>query len=137
MALAEATESSDTLHHQTSGITEFLVPFFFVSIGMELKLDVFRNPQTLTLAMLVTLAALLSKVIGCDAGAWRLGLRQSAQVGVGMMPRGEVGIVVAQIGLSLGVITDSLFGVVLVMAVITTLIAPPLLRLLLVRGAGR
>ncbi|MGC5075328.1 cation:proton antiporter, partial [Escherichia coli] len=50
------------------------------------------------------------------------------QVGMGMVPRGEVGIVVAQIGLALGVVSDRLFGVVLFMAVATTLIAPPFLR---------
>ncbi len=130
MALAEATESNHTLHDQTSGITELFVPFFLTSIGMQLKLDVFSDPKTLTLAILVTIAALLTKIVGCGAGAWHLGWRQAAQVGVGMMPRGEVGIVVAQIGLSLGVIGDSLFGVVLFMAVVTTLIAPPLLKIL-------
>jgi Kef-type K+ transport system membrane component KefB len=130
MALAEATESNHTLHHQTSGITELFVPFFLTSIGMQLKLDVFSDPKTLTLALLVTATALLTKVVGCGAGAWGLGWRQAAQVGVGMMPRGEVGIVVAQIGLSLGVIGDALFGVVLFMAVVTTLVAPPLLNVL-------
>jgi Kef-type K+ transport system membrane component KefB len=130
MALAEATESNHTLHDQTSGITELFVPFFLTSIGMQLKLDIFSDPKTLTLAILVTITALLTKIVGCGAGALHLGWRQAAQVGVGMMPRGEVGIVVAQIGLSLGVIGDSLFGVVLFMAVVTTLIAPPLLKIL-------
>jgi Kef-type K+ transport system membrane component KefB len=128
MALAEATENHRTIHDQTSGVTELFVPFFLVSIGMQLNLDVFHDPSTLTLAVLVTIVALLTKLIGCGAGARHLGWRQAAQVGVGMMPRGEVGIVVAQIGLSMGVINDALFGVVLFMAVATTLIAPPLLR---------
>lgn len=130
MALAEATEDHDAFHQQTSGITEFLTPFFLVNIGMQLKLEVFHDSSTLMLAVLVTVAALLSKLIGCGAGAWGMGWRQATQVGVGMMPRGEVGVVVAQIGLGLGVINDALFGVVLFMAVATTLVAPPLLRLL-------
>jgi Kef-type K+ transport system membrane component KefB len=130
MALAEATESNRIFRDQTSGITEFLVPFFLTNIGMQLKLEVFRDSQTLLLAVLVTAVALLTKLVGCGAAAWHLGPRAAAQVGVGMMPRGEVGIVVAQVGLSLGVITDSLFGVVLFMAVVTTLVAPPILRVL-------
>jgi Kef-type K+ transport system membrane component KefB len=59
-----------------------------------------------------------------------LGWRRAGQIGVGMMPRGEVGIVVAQIGLSLKVIDDKIFGVVLFMAVATTLIAPPFIKML-------
>ena len=130
MALAEATEGNHTLHKQTSGVTEFLVPFFLTYIGMQLKLDVFRDQSTLFLALLLTVVAVFTKMVGCGAGAWHLGLRQATQVGVGMVPRGEVGIVVAQLGLSLGIINDSLFGVILFMAVATTLIAPPLLKLL-------
>ncbi len=130
MALAEATEGDDRLHTQTNGVMEFLVPFFLVNIGMQLQLSVFRDWSLVCLALAVTLVALVTKLIGCGAGAWSLGLKRAAQVGVGMMPRGEVGIVVAQIGLSLGVIEARLYAVVLFMAVATTLIAPPLLTVL-------
>jgi Kef-type K+ transport system membrane component KefB len=128
MALAEAAEDNHKVHRQTNGVTEFLVPFFLVNIGMQLKLDVFREPSVLLLCVLVTLVAVLTKLIACGAGAWNLGFRRAAQVGMGMVPRGEVGIVVAQIGLTLGVITAELYGVVLFMAVATTLIAPPFLK---------
>jgi len=130
MALAEATEGNDVIHRQTSGVTEFLVPFFLVSIGMQLRLEVFRDPSVIALAVVLTLVAVATKFIGCGAGAWTLGARRAAQVGMGMVPRGEVGIVVAQIGLSLAVIGDQLYGVVLFMAIATTLIAPPFLKLL-------
>lgn len=130
MALAEATEGDDRLHTQTNGVMEFLVPFFLVNIGMQLQLSVFRDWSLVCLALAVTLVALVTKLIGCGAGAWSLGLKRAAQVGVGMMPRGEVGIVVAQIGLSLGVIEARLYAVVLFMSVATTLIAPPLLTVL-------
>ena len=130
MALAEATEGNETLHKQMNGVTEFLVPFFLVNIGMQLRLDVFRDSSVVGLVLLVTLVAALTKLIGCGIGAMSLGWRRAAQVGTGMIPRGEVGIVVAQIGLSLTVITDALFGVVLFMAVATTLMAPPFLKML-------
>ena len=130
MALAEATEDKPTMRKQMSGVTEFLVPLFLVNIGMQLQLDVFRNRSTILLALLVTLIAVVTKLVGCGLAAWGLGWRSAGQVGMGMVPRGEVGIVVAQIGLGLAVIDQSLYGVVLVMAVATTLIAPPFLRLL-------
>ncbi len=130
MALADATEGNESLHKQMNGVTEFLVPFFLVNIGMQLRLDVFRETGVIALVLVITLVAALTKLLGCGLGAISLGWRRAAQVGVGMIPRGEVGIVVAQIGLSLAVITDALFGVVLFMSVATTLIAPPFLKLL-------
>jgi Kef-type K+ transport system membrane component KefB len=128
LALAEATEHDHSLHEQVRGVTEFLTPFFLVNIGMQLQLDVFRDSAVLWLALWITLAAVATKFIGCGAGAFQLGWRRAMQVGVGMVPRGEVGIVVAQLGLSLGVISERIFAVVLFMAVATTMIAPPLIR---------
>ena len=128
MALAEPTEENHGMHKLTSGVTEFLVPFFLVNIGMQLNLAVFREWEVVALAGVVTLFACVTKFIGCGLGAWGLSRREMAQVGVGMIPRGEVGIVVAQIGLSLAVITEKFFAAVLFMAVATTLIAPPLIK---------
>lgn len=130
MAFAEVAEERPTMHKQMSGVTEFLVPFFLVNIGMQLKLGIFRDPSVVAFAALVTLIAVITKLVGCGAGAWGLGWRRIGQVGMGMVPRGEVGIVVAQIGIAIAVISDSLYGVVLMMAVATTLIAPPFLRVL-------
>ncbi len=128
MALAEAVEGNHAVHEQTRGVTELMVPFFLVSIGMQLKLDVFAKPETIELALGLTAAAVLTKLLGCGLGAMRLGWRGALQVGAGMVPRGEVGIVVAQIGLAGGIISESLFGVVLFMAVATTLLAPPMIQ---------
>ncbi len=130
LALAEAAEDNHALHKQVSGVTEFLVPFFLVSIGMRLRLDIFRDSSALYLSGVIILIAVLTKFLGCGLAARSLGWRAASQIGVGMTPRGEVGIVVAQIGLAVGVLSDSVFSVVLIMAVATTLIAPPLLKLL-------
>jgi Kef-type K+ transport system membrane component KefB len=130
MALAEASEGHPKMHRQINGVTEFLVPFFLVNIGMQLRLDVFRSPSVIFLCVLVTLVAVATKLFGCGLGAINLGIKRAAQVGMGMVPRGEVGIIVAQIGLSLAVIGPELYGVVLFMAVATTLIAPPFLKIL-------
>jgi Kef-type K+ transport system membrane component KefB len=129
MALAEATEDNPKMHQLTSGITEFLVPFFLVNIGMQLDLAVFRDMSVIALAVIVTIAAVITKFVGCGLGVWGMTRREMAQVGVGMVPRGEVGIVVAQIGLGLGVISGHFFASVLFMAVATTLIAPPLIKI--------
>lgn len=128
MAVAEAAEDDSKMHQHMNGVTEFLVPFFLVNIGMQLRLDVFRSWSVIVLCVLVTLIAIATKLLGCGLGAINLGTRRAAQVGMGMVPRGEVGIIVAQIGLSLAVIGAELYGVVLFMAVATTLVAPPFLK---------
>ena len=130
MALAEASEKVKFIHRQTDAVTEFLVPFFLVNIGMQLKLGVFRDSTIIILAVLITVIALLTKWLGCGLAAMSLGWRRAAQVGVGMSPRGEFCVVVVQIGLGLAVIDDVLYGVVLFMVVATTLIAPPILKYL-------
>jgi Kef-type K+ transport system membrane component KefB len=129
MALAEASENNRRMHRQTSGITEFLVPFFLVNIGMQLDLKLFAGPPVVILALVVTVIAVLTKFIGCGLGAWGMGWRRASQIGVGMVPRGEVGIVVAQIGLGLGVIGGQFFAAVLFMAIATTMIAPPFIKM--------
>lgn len=128
MALAEATEKNEKMHDLTSGVSEFLVPFFLVNIGMQLDLTILKDADVVMLAVMLTAAAVVTKFIGCGLGAWGMKTREMAQIGVGMIPRGEVGIVVAQIGLGLGVIEPRFFGSVLFMAVATTLIAPPLIK---------
>lgn len=128
LAMAEAAEVRPKLRQQVTGVTEFLTPFFLVNIGMQLNLSVFTNSHTLALALSLTAVAVVTKLVGCGLGAANLGLRGALQVGVGMIPRGEVGIVVAQLGLAMAVIDEKVFGAVLFMAVATTVIAPPLIR---------
>ena len=130
MAVAEAAEDNVVMHERMSGVTEFLVPFFLVNIGMQLRLDIFRSSSVIALCVLITVVAIVTKLLACGLGSYNLGLRRAAQVGMGMVPRGEVGIIVAQIGLTMAVIEAELYGVVLFMAVATTVIAPPFLKIL-------
>jgi Kef-type K+ transport system membrane component KefB len=113
----------------TNGVTELLVPFFLVGIGLHFDVSAFANRSTLLLALAILAAAVLSKWVACGLGAIRLGRRDAMRVGVGMVPRGEVGMVVAQIGLGMGVMSQSVYGIVVFMSVATTLIAPPLLKI--------
>ncbi|MDQ6707023.1 MAG: cation:proton antiporter, partial [Acidobacteriota bacterium] len=137
MAIGESVPKR--VHTLVHGTTELLAPFFLVGIGLHVDLEVVRHPVTVVLALLVLAAAVFSKFIGCGFGAARMGRVAAIQIGVGMIPRGEVGMVVAQIGLGMGVITQPVYSVVVFMAVATTLVAPPLIKIAFkkVNSAGR
>jgi Kef-type K+ transport system membrane component KefB len=106
------------------------VPVFFVSIGLEANVRDLRNDLAFTVAILAV--AIVGKILGCGALAWLSGFtrRQSLRVGVGMISRGEVGLIVASYGLSHGIITRKGFSASVIMVLVTTVITPPLLRLL-------
>jgi Kef-type K+ transport system membrane component KefB len=128
VALSEATDGT-RLHQQSQALTEFTTPFFLVAIGMKLNIAVFLSAPVVGLSSAVIALAIITKFVGCGLGAIRMGRRRAIQVGVGMIPRGEVGIVVAQIGLAMAAVSDVIYGVVLAMSVITTLVAPPFIKL--------
>lgn len=114
-----------------------LVPIFFVLMGIQVKLETFFDWHVVQMAGGLLVAAILGK-LACGYVAGR-GVNRLA-VGIGMLPRGEVGLIFAAIGKSLGVINDALFSAVVLMVIVTTLIAPPLLKLALpkagLRGMG-
>jgi Kef-type K+ transport system membrane component KefB len=130
LALADQSERW-RLAENVHPLYEFLAPFFFVYLGVQVNARTLTEPGVIAMAAVVTLLAIVSKLIGCGAGALRLGWRQAARIGVGMVPRGEVGLIVAAAGASLHVISDRVFTVVLLMSALTTLLAPPALRALL------
>lgn len=133
MALAETAERR--VHDLAHGVTELLVPFFLAGIGLHLDLKALAHGPTILLAVIILLAAIFSKLVGCGAGAYSLGRADAFRIGVGMVPRGEVGMVVAQIGLDMDVIPADVYGITVFMAIVTTLVAPPLLSVAF-RGAG-
>ena len=100
MALSETVDHR--VHRLTDGVTELLVPFFLVGIGLHFDLSAFASAATLVLALAILAAAIATKFVGCGLGALALGRIDAVRVGVGMIPRGEVGMVVAQIGLGMG-----------------------------------
>lgn len=127
MIVAETRE-----HHpitdEIAPLYAFFPPFFFAFIGLQLDLHTLAQPDTLLLLSIVTVIAVGTKLLGGWLGARSLGKHNAIFVGLGMIPRGEVGIIVAGIGKTLGVINHQLFAVVVGMSIITTLIVPPLLR---------
>lgn len=126
MALSENV--SKRVNDLVFGVSELLVPFFLAGIGLHMDLSALTNTRTLLLAVVILIAAVLSKIVGCGLGAINLGCLDAVRIGVGMVPRGEVGMVVAQIGLGLGVVSQPIYGVVVFMAVMTTVVAPPMLN---------
>ena len=113
----------------------FLVPIFFVSIGLKTNARLLIGPDIWFVLALV-LVAVASKVLGCGLGARLSGFNnaESLRVGVGMISRGEVGLIVATVGVDEGLIKTELFSVVTVIVLVTTLITPLLLRLTFASG---
>jgi Kef-type K+ transport system membrane component KefB len=107
-------------------ISTFLVPVFFVLMGIQVRLETFADASVLGIAAGLTLAALIGKQI-CGLGVLEKGLDRLT-IGVGMIPRGEVGLIFANIGKNLRVIDDSVFSAVVIMVIVTTLITPPILK---------
>ncbi|HEX2972041.1 MAG TPA: cation:proton antiporter [Tepidisphaeraceae bacterium] len=121
-------------------ISEFVVPIFFTSLGMLVNLGaVFGDWRVVVFGLAVTLVAIIGKLIGCGVSAYATGfnVRGAYRVGVGMMPRGEVALIVAGIGLSRHLIRESVFGVSIMMTLLTTILAPLLLVPAFRGGSGR
>jgi Kef-type K+ transport system membrane component KefB len=114
---------------RVSGITELLAPFFFFTIGARLNASLLTK-EILISALIVSLLAVVSKIIGCGLPMVGQGWRQVLQVGTGMMPRGEVALIVALAGLTAGIVTETTYSIVVIMTAVTTILAPPLLRIL-------
>jgi len=110
-----------------------LVPIFFVLMGLQVKLEALLQPGIMWLATGLTLAAIVGKVL---AGYGAFGAKNHFAIGIGMVPRGEVGLIFAAIGKSLGVMDDALFSSVVIMVIVTTMISPPMFKYCLKRCAA-
>lgn len=124
------TRGETTLEHLIQPIAAFLVPVFFVLMGMHTDLRSFARPGVPLLAVALTIAAIIGKQV-CSLGAGKGVDRLS--VGIGMVPRGEVGLIFASIGQSLKiggrpVVDGSVFSAIVAMVIVTTMITPPALK---------
>ena len=130
------TDLGHQVEEEMTGINEVLVPVFFVVMGMLVNVGAMLN--AVVFGVVISALAVFSKVVGSGVPAFATGfnLLGSSRVGVAMMPRGEVALIIAGIGLSQGIIGPDLFGVSIMMTVITTLLAPILLIPLFGKGAS-
>jgi Kef-type K+ transport system membrane component KefB len=99
-------------------------------MGIQVKLETFFQADVMLLSAGLLVAAIVGKVV---SGFGVFGVKNRWAIGIGMMPRGEVGLIFAAIGKSLGVMSDELFSAVVLMIIVTTLISPPLLKYCLKR----
>lgn len=120
------TKETYELEQKFEPLNVLLVPFFFVVMGA--RVDFANLSGVLPMAIVLTAVAIVSKVVGCSLGAIRKGERTALIVGAGMIPRGEVGIVVAMIGLNMGTIGPDIYSVIVLVSIATTLYAPFLIR---------
>ena len=133
--IASETRKREELEHQTQPLLAFLTPFFFVVTGAKIDLSVFASGAALWMLLVVTVIAVISKFAGGFLGALSLGRRGATIVGVGMVPRGEVGVVIASLGLAEGVFSAEIYAVIVAMSLLTSIITPPVLAALLKREA--
>lgn len=127
MIVAE-TREQHPIEDEIAPLYAFFPPFFFVFIGTEVDLAALLDGSALLLLLVVTVVAVVTKFAGAWLGARGLGRREATFVAIGMVPRGEVGIIVAGLGATSGVVDEELFAVIVGMSIVTTLLVPPLLR---------
>jgi Kef-type K+ transport system membrane component KefB len=127
MVVAE-TRDQHPIEEEVAPLYAFFPPFFFAFIGLQLVPAEYKDGRTIALLGVVTAVAIVTKFAGAWLGARSLGGRDAAIVGVGMIPRGEVGIVIAGVALAEEAVSQEFFAIVVGMSVLTTLVAPPVLK---------
>jgi Kef-type K+ transport system membrane component KefB len=107
----------------------FFVPVFFINIGLSVDLHGI-NLSTVWVMLAISAVAIIGKILGAGGGARlaRFSWRESLQLGIGMVSRGEVGLIVAKVGLDQGLLNNTIFSAIVGMVLITTLVTPPMLR---------
>jgi Kef-type K+ transport system membrane component KefB len=130
------TEAKDELEHEMRPLGQIFTPFFFAVTGAQVDVGALLDPSVAVLALILAFAGVVTKAVGGLLGARSIGRWGSTAVGFGMVPRGEVGIVVANLGLAAGLLSGALFSAVLVAVVLTTVVAPYLLAWVIPRAAA-
>ena len=133
------TDIAAVIQERIHGLYEFFVPLFFAVMGMMVNVREIASAPVLIFGAVYTVAAILAKIIGCGGPALLLGFngKGALRIGAGMVPRGEVALIIAGIGLASGALNNQLFSVIIVMTLVTTLAAPPLLNMALkIAGQG-
>ena len=122
------TDLVHVIEHQLRGAYNLFVPVFFCVMGMLVDFRVMTHTVVMV-GLVYSALAIVAKIGGCALPAWLMhfNLRGALRIGVGMVPRGEVALIVAGIGLSSGAIRSETFGIAIMMTVLTTLVAPPML----------
>jgi Kef-type K+ transport system membrane component KefB len=116
----------------------FFVPIFFVSIGLSMNLREISGSY-IWMILIIVILSIIGKILGAGLGAKLAGLPalESVQIGIGMISRGEVGLIIAKIGIDNALLNNQTFSAIIAVVLFTTLLTPPLLRASFVRGDKR
>jgi mannitol/fructose-specific phosphotransferase system IIA component (Ntr-type) len=127
------TDIAPVIHERTKGIYELFVPVFFAVMGMMVNFRDILEPHVLAFGGIYAAGAIAAKLIGCGGPAMLLGFnaKGALRIGLGMAPRGEMTLIIAGIGLAMGVLGQQIFAVLVLMILITTIVVPPFLSLML------
>jgi Kef-type K+ transport system membrane component KefB len=131
MFVGERPELGSSIRPQADAVSSFVVPFFLANIGLQVDPAHLVSGHALFLIASLTLIAIVTKLVACGLTALPLGKRSALLVGLGMIPRGEVGIVVAGQSLRIAAIPTYYYDIGIVIAVLTSIIGPLLLRLVM------
>jgi Kef-type K+ transport system membrane component KefB len=124
---------TDEAHKIEGGISSLayslFVPIFFISVGLKINLKEL-DPSAFWITLLIIVIAIIGKILGAGLGAYigKFSLRESLQMGIGMVSRGEVGLIVATVGLDQGMLSANIYSAIVGMVLVTTLVTPPMLR---------
>jgi Kef-type K+ transport system membrane component KefB/predicted amino acid-binding ACT domain protein len=116
----------ERVERDVSSLAQIFVPIFFLNIGISTNIRAMADARVIGVALILSAVAIVSKIAAASGAIGSRG--DKLTIGFGMLPRGEVGLIFASIGLSVGALSEELYGSVLVVVLVTTLIAPPLLR---------
>jgi Kef-type K+ transport system membrane component KefB/mannitol/fructose-specific phosphotransferase system IIA component (Ntr-type) len=132
------TDISYVIQEKMHSLYLFFVPIFFTVMGMLVNVKVFFSIEVLVFGLIFTISAFIAKIAGCGLPSLLLNfnVKGAMRVGLGMVPRGEVALIVAGIGISTGLLDEKLFGLAVFMTLATTVITPPLLSKSLKGGRG-
>ncbi|MCL2480723.1 MAG: cation:proton antiporter [Spirochaetaceae bacterium] len=124
------TDIAPVIHERIKGLYEFFVPIFFAVMGMMVNFRDIISPHVLLFGAIYAAAAIIAKTIGCGGSSMFLGfnIKGALRISMGMAPRGEMTLILAGIGLAMGILSQELFAVLVLMILITTLVVPPLLN---------
>jgi Kef-type K+ transport system membrane component KefB/predicted amino acid-binding ACT domain protein len=116
----------ERVERDVASLAQIFVPIFFLNIGISTNIRAMADARVIGVALILSAVAIVSKIAAASGAIGSRG--DKLTIGFGMLPRGEVGLIFASIGLSVGALSEELYGSVLVVVLVTTLIAPPLLR---------
>jgi Kef-type K+ transport system membrane component KefB len=137
-----STNQFDLIVERIEPVADVFTPIFFVSVGAAVNVNLFNplshvfNMSVIWVGLALIVVAVIGKLVAGFVVGWGADRLNHTAIGVGMIPRGEVGLIFANIGLRAGIMSNETFSAVLIMVIVTTFIAPPLLKLVFKPDGG-